>query len=165
MDALIGNWDRHNGNWGFLYDTAADTLQLAPVYDCGSSLYPQADDKLIGTILANKKEQDYRVFEMPMSAIKMDGKKIKYYQFISSLSNADCNAALERIMPRIDMKKIDQIVDETPMISDLQKDFYKTMLHKRKELILDHSLELLQQRECKEKTVKIKKASKQGQER
>lgn len=33
VDALIGNWDRHNGNWGFLYNTFDDTMELAPVYD------------------------------------------------------------------------------------------------------------------------------------
>ena len=33
VDALIGNWDRHNGNWGFLYDTVQDEMKLAPVYD------------------------------------------------------------------------------------------------------------------------------------
>ena len=26
VDALIGNWDRHNGNWGFLYDTQTDEM-------------------------------------------------------------------------------------------------------------------------------------------
>lgn len=24
VDSLIGNWDRHNGNWGFLYDSTHD---------------------------------------------------------------------------------------------------------------------------------------------
>ena len=24
VDAFIGNWDRHNGNWGFLYDSTTD---------------------------------------------------------------------------------------------------------------------------------------------
>lgn len=26
VDALIGNWDRHNGNWGFLYDEHDETM-------------------------------------------------------------------------------------------------------------------------------------------
>ena len=39
VDALIGNWNRHNGNWGFLYNTTTDKISIAPVYDCGSSLY------------------------------------------------------------------------------------------------------------------------------
>ena len=31
VDALIGNWDRHNGNWGFLYNGSTDEIVLAPV--------------------------------------------------------------------------------------------------------------------------------------
>lgn len=42
IDSLIGNFDRHSGNWGFLYDKSKDQLfDLAPVYDCGSSFYPR----------------------------------------------------------------------------------------------------------------------------
>lgn len=37
VDSLIGNMDRHNGNWGFLYNTLTDDVTIAPVYDCGSS--------------------------------------------------------------------------------------------------------------------------------
>ena len=45
------------------------------------------------------------------------------------------------------MDKIYKIVDETPFISDLQKEFYKTMLRERKERILDFSFQKLQKRE------------------
>ena len=79
VDALIGNWDRHNGNWGFLYDARTDGMELAPVYDCGSSLYPQADDRIMESVLTNENEMNYRIFEIPVSAIMTDGKKIKYF--------------------------------------------------------------------------------------
>lgn len=29
VDALIGNWDRHNGNWGFLYNGRTDEMKIA----------------------------------------------------------------------------------------------------------------------------------------
>ena len=45
------------------------------------------------------------------------------------------------------MNKIYKIVDETPFISDLQKEFYKTMLRERKEQILDFSYQKLRKRE------------------
>ena len=45
------------------------------------------------------------------------------------------------------MNKIYKIVDETPFISDLQKEFYKTMLRERKERILDFSYQKLRKRE------------------
>ena len=146
-DAFIGNWDRHNGNWGFLYDTRTDAMTLAPVYDCGSSLYPQADDAIMESVLAKPAELNYRVYEIPTSAIMVNGKKLRYFDFISSLQNEGCNQALKRITPRINMERIRQIIDETPLISDLQRRFYLTMLAERKRLILDFSLSALEKRE------------------
>lgn len=147
VDALIGNWDRHNGNWGFLYNSRTDEISIAPVYDCGSCLYPQADESVMKVTLENSAEMDFRVFEIPLSGIRQDGEKIRYFDFISSLKNKDCNAALKRIMPKIDMNRINALIDETPSISDLQKTFYKRMLAERKEKILDKSLQLLRKRE------------------
>ena len=143
VDALIGNWDRHNGNWGFLYDDRNDEISLAPVYDCGSCLFPQADEKIMNQVLSDRKQLDFRIFDIPLSAINMEGKKIRYFDFISSLSNNDCNMALKRITPKIDMSKIRNIIDKTPFLTDLQKKFYMTMLTERKTRILDFSLQKL----------------------
>ena len=147
VDALIGNWDRHNGNWGFLYNTMTDEIHLAPVYDCGSSLYPQADESIMRNTLESQKEQDLRTFSLPLSGIKINGQRINYFNFISSLAHSDCNAALKRILPRLNMEQVFAIIDETPFASDLQKQFYKTMLQARKERILDFSMRKLEKRE------------------
>ena len=143
VDAFIGNWDRHNGNWGVLYDDRTDEMTLAPVYDCGSCLYPQADEKIMEAVLSDPGERNHRIYNIPLSAIMQEGKKIKYFDYISSMQNEDCNRALKRIVPRIDMGKIKGIIDYTPFISDLQKDFYLTMLIERKKRILDFSIEKL----------------------
>lgn len=147
VDALIGNWDRHNGNWGFLYNVDTDEMSIAPVFDCGSCLYPQADEQIMKATLENKAEQDLRVFSIPLSGIKIDNTKINYFDFISSLQNKDCNKALKRILPRINMAEINNIIDETPYITDLQKTFYKTLLAQRKEKILDFSYDKLRKLE------------------
>lgn len=147
VDALIGNWDRHNGNWGFLYNRRTDEITLAPIYGCGSCLYPQADETIMEATLNDSAERDLRIFQIPLSGIKIDGKKINYFDFISSLQSKDCNAALKRIVPKINMQKIYALIDETPFITELQKKFYKTMLAERKEKILDKSLQLLRRRE------------------
>ncbi len=147
VDALIGNWDRHNGNWGFLYNIVTDEISLAPIYDCGSCLFPQADEEIMQRTLDDPVEREVRIFERPLSGIKINGQKIQYFRFISSLKNKDCNAALKRILPRIDMNKIYQTIEDTPFISNLQKDFYRTMLQERKERILDFSYNKLLKRE------------------
>ena len=149
VDALIGNWDRHNGNWGFLYNNATDEVTLAPVFDCGSSLYPQADEDLMKKILSDKNELNHRIFDIPLSAITYNGKKINYFKFLSEGKFPDCNKALKRIANRIDIKKIYEIIDNTPTITELQKEFYKTMLTARKERIIDFSLNKLKEKSRK----------------
>ena len=149
VDALIGNWDRHNGNWGFLYNNATDQVTLAPVFDCGSSLYPQADEDLMKKILSDKNELNHRIFDIPLSAVTYNGKKINYFKFLSEGEFPDCNKALKRIASRIDMKKIYEIIDNTPTITELQKEFYKTMLTARKERIIDFSLNKLKEKSRK----------------
>ena len=135
-DALLGNFDRHNGNWGFLFDDETQTAEIAPVFDCGSCLLPQADEKVMKTILENKDELNARIFQFPTSAIKLNDRKINYYDFISSMQNADCNKAILRLVPNIDIKLISKFIDNVPYISDLQKEFYKTYIATRYEKIL-----------------------------
>lgn len=147
IDALIGNWDRHNGNWGFLYDELKDKHTLAPVYDCGSALYPQMDLTLMENVLQDNKEMELRIYERPLSAILVNGKKINYFDFISSLGIEECNSALKRIAPKIKLSDINNIIDETPYISELQKTFYKKIIKERKEKIIDYALEQLLARE------------------
>lgn len=147
VDALIGNWDRHNGNWGFLYDTRDDSVTLAPVFDCGSSLFPQADEGIMRRVLEDQNELNYRVFEIPTSSIMQGGKRINYHRFLTAGEVEGCNAALRRLMPRIDMERIEGIVRSTPYTTELQKEFYATMLWARYEHILKSALSMAQRQE------------------
>ena len=74
-------------------------------------------------------------------------KKIRYFDFLSSLEYEGCNAALKRIGPRLHMEQICRLIDETPCLSGLQRRFYKEILALRKERIIDYSLQRLQERE------------------
>lgn len=141
-DALLGNFDRHNGNWGFLYDDSKNEAEIAPVYDCGSCLLPQADDKVMQKVLSNEIELHARIYQFPTSAIKLNGRKINYYDFLSHTQNEDCNEALKRIVPRMDMKEIEGFIDQLSGVSDLQKEFYKKYLNARYELIIRPAYEL-----------------------
>ena len=44
VDTLLGNFDRHNGNWGFLINEETEKTEIAPIFDCASCLYPQPSD-------------------------------------------------------------------------------------------------------------------------
>lgn len=143
VDCLVGNFDRHNGNWGFLINEVLKKIDIAPIYDCASSLYPQLSDERIAEIINNEEEMEARIYVFPTSALKVNNKKINYFEFISKLENEDCNKALLRIYPKIDFGKINNVIDETPAISDIRKDFYKKIIKLRYEKILKWSYDKL----------------------
>ena len=43
MDALLGNFDRHGANWGFIKEDNKYTI--APIFDNGSCLFPNLVDE------------------------------------------------------------------------------------------------------------------------
>ena len=136
VDALLGNFDRHNGNWGFLYDETSESASIAPVFDCGSCLLPQADESTMRKVLSSEPELHTRVFQFPASALKLNDRKINYYDFIHKGDDPDCESALKRIFPRIELSSIYAFIDQVEPLSDLQKDFYKTYIQARYDLIL-----------------------------
>ena len=110
--------------------------EIAPVYDCGSCLLPQADEETMRKVIEIEEERNARLYHFPNSIMKLNGAKIKYYDFMASNQNEDLKEALKRIVPRIDIEKINVFIDDTPYISELQKEFYKIYIGARYEKIL-----------------------------
>lgn len=130
VDALICNTDRHDGNWGVVRNIKTNTMLVAPVYDCGSSLAPLLDDKELTYEVA----KNYAVNSRSSSVI--NGKRICFSEYILSMKNPSLNEALKRVFPQIDMKKIGNIIDEIECISEKRKGFYKDLLQSSYEFVL-----------------------------
>ncbi len=138
VDAFLGNFDRHNGNWGFLVDPITRKAEIAPAFDFGSCLLPQADDSIMRRVIEDKAELDARIYNFPASALKQNGKKIGYVDFIAHNWDGVLAPSLSRIVPRIDLAAIAAFIDDTPYLTALQRKFYKTYLAARYEaLFLD----------------------------
>lgn len=138
IDALIANFDRHGSNWGFIKKD--NKYRLSPIFDNGSSLFPQLNaDEKIEAVLENQEEIDMRIYKFPTSQVKYKGKKSSYYEIISSLAFEECNNALVRIVERINLDKINKLIDSVENISKKHKEFYKTILEQRYEKILLNS--------------------------
>lgn len=142
-DALLGNFDRHNGNWGFLYDPAEKKSSIAPVFDCGGCLLPQADEEVMSKVLTDPAERDMRIFRFPTSALKQRGRKINYYDFLLRAEDEDCGQAVKRIYERVDMGKIGAFIDAVPYLTALQRQFYKSYIAARLDLILCPAYEMV----------------------
>ena len=149
-DAFLGNFDRHNGNWGLLVDEEKQQSEIAPIYDCGSCLYPQLPPEHMERVLKSEEEINRRIYVFPASSIEENGMKIPYFEFIASLRYPECNDALKRISKRIDLDKIQDFLSGVVELQPIQREFYLTMLTERKEKILDHSLNLLLRQEQKQ---------------
>ena len=93
--------------------------------------------------MKDKEEMEARVYVFPTSVIKIDDKKINYFEFISNVENEECNKALKRIYPLIDIEKINKIIEETPYISNIRKEFYKKIMNLRYEKIIKYSYQKL----------------------
>lgn len=141
IDALLGNFDRHVGNWGYLSINETNKLVNAPIYDCGSCLYPMIKDEIIEKVISDKNEIKTRIYDYPSSAfIDDNGKKINYYDFLTKADDEYLIKSIKKIVPRVDMTKIYDIINNTPTLSEIRKRFYITMLGNRKEIILDNAL-------------------------
>lgn len=139
-DSLIGNFDRHNGNWGFLVDQTNQNCKIAPIFDCGSSLYPKLSEEQFLNIANSQEEVLKRVYNFPNSAIKQNDIKINMYEFLTSTKDENCLKSLEKIANKINQKEINNIIENTPYISNNHKFFLKTMINARKTWLIDKAL-------------------------
>lgn len=123
VDALIGNFDRHGANWGFIKKKGV--YEFAPVFDNGSSLFPRRNtDALMKEAMENTEKIQEITFKYPTSQIKLKNRKSSYFDVISSLEFPECNHALIRMFKKIDLTKIFKFIDIQEELSDLQKAFY-----------------------------------------
>ena len=146
VDALIGNFDRHGANWGFLKKD--NKYSLAPIFDNGSSLFPQLiNEDEMKIILSDEDELNERVYKFPTSQIKLNDKKSSYFEVISSLKFNEINKSLLNIYPKIDLEKINSLFDSLN-ISNIHKQLYKRMIEERFNKIIKYSYEKLEVNKC-----------------
>ena len=141
VDAFIGNFDRHNGNWGFLTNNRTGEWSMAPIYDCGSSLYPQADDEIRYKIMHDKQELNTRLYQRPISQFMIEKKKIAYHDLLQSGLSPDCDKVVMKMAEVINEKfpAVLRFIREAP-IKATDKDFITFVLDQRKINIIDASL-------------------------
>lgn len=145
IDAMLMNADRHSENWGILTDRENINVSLCPIFDCGSSLGAIMEDSLKFRMARNP-AAFIEEWIGKTSALTENGHKIYYPDFLGNKEKVpkECRQALLRILPiiRVKMPEIGKMIDNMPILDDhpdLRRIYYKTMIQKRKELILERS--------------------------
>ena len=142
VDALIRNFDRHAANWGYILNRDEKRLVgLAPIYDCGSSFYPKLKETVMQDFVLHPEKLEDRTYIFPTAALRVDNKKVRYHEFLLSDKGADCRQELLELYPKINLEKIYQVIEETPGISDIQREFYCKCIEVRSRLILEPGYE------------------------
>lgn len=132
IDSIIGNTDRHNGNWGFILNKKTSNINFSPIYDCGSCLNPMIEDEELKKI--NEAELKNLAINC-YSCIKENGKKINYMSYIKQMKNKECNNAIKRVFKNIDIEKIKYFIDDIEEMSNIRKEFYISLVNYRYEVL------------------------------
>ena len=151
VDTLINNNDRNNGNWGVLrniYDP--NIFNISPIFDNGNSFNNKLTDE---KMLNSMKNINENVINGTQSAYRVNNKNINCYNFLKTHTYVELDNSLLKIVPKINLEKINQIIDSIPavfdgvtIISENQKVFMKASIQARYENLLLPALENIKKR-------------------
>lgn len=143
IDALINNNDRNEGNWGLIINRDTYNLSIAPVYDNGAAFYGKSDDEKLKKLLLDDNKFIQVAYDSSTSVFRENDKIINPLKYIESMKCDECNRALLRIIPKINLNEIKKIFDEIPseyngekVFSKNQKEFYYRILEYRYNKVL-----------------------------
>lgn len=158
IDALIGNEDRNNTNWGLikkysvrLDKQGADALvvlkgyELAPVFDNGNALFGKRNEEQFSRRLGSENLMIEDAFGTNISFYKdSDGHHIHPFEYLKTTENMLAKNAVLEIAKAIDKNRISQIISEIPLkafgidvISESQKAFYTELMDIRRKGLLE----------------------------
>lgn len=109
FDALIGNNDRHDENWGILYDFKTQKFKLAPIYDNASCLTSGENETRILELLNNESMLErYIINGRPPNLYlsKDDSTHYKHFEIIRHLAEIEPDSTIGLIS---DMVKKDYL--------------------------------------------------------
>lgn len=131
VDALIGNADRNNGNWGVLVDSG-QAVRIAPVYDNGAAFNSKWDDAKFAYSLAH--DLQAMACGGVVCVFTRQGKKINPFHLMAAGIYPGLAEAARRIFPLIDLGRINAVIAElhaAGLVSGPQCEFYMRALELR----------------------------------
>lgn len=131
IDAFISNNDRNEGNWGLVLNKETNKLRLSPVFDNGAAFYNKSSDERLISIYNDDFKFKQSIYESSVSVYRLNGKRLNPLKYIENMNEDECNKAILRIVPKINMDKITDIFENIPeeykglpILSKIQKEYY-----------------------------------------
>lgn len=143
IDALIGNTDRNNGNWGII-QRYNGKVELAPIFDNGNSFNNKIDEKKIEECLQDRSKllNNSYVSATCIFTTNKNGeeRRINPHQLIRNCNYENCNKVVLSLTPIIkkNLPYINRLIDDIPLyfenipiITKAQKTYYKELIINR----------------------------------
>lgn len=136
IDALIGNPDRNNSNWGVIMKSDG-SKKIAPVYDNGNCLNCKWDDEKMQGILDDEKKMITEAYKARRCIFELEGKQLNPYHLMERMQYPDCSEAVRRLTPEIGkaLPKIKEMICSIPVLTEIQKNFYVEIISTRYERV------------------------------
>ena len=140
FDALIGETDRHEENWGLIKEN--NLYRLSPIYDSGCNLLRELKNKENARkIYDGIIDFDNYILKSKTCIYKENLKtKYKHFELIEELYNEYPDIITNEIknLRKLSNKNIEKIVNKLPenIIEEQHKEFIKKYLIKRKNILL-----------------------------
>lgn len=137
MDALIGNTDRNNSNWGIILRKDG-SKEIAPVYDNGNCLNSKWDDEKMQIVMKDADKVQAEAYKARRCIYELQGKRVNPYHIIENMEYQECSDAVRRLTPKIGscMGKIRAMIEEIAVLSETQKQFFILIIESRYEKVL-----------------------------
>jgi len=141
FDALIGNSDRHHGNWGIIYGAQGDT-RMAPSYDHSASLGSKIREEDIENILKDKRRFMANVDTKAKSLLVFSGKrKVTHKELMIHVKDNFANSELLRkilgMTSQMSRANLNAIINRVPgeVLSKRKKAYLLELIISKRQLL------------------------------
>ena len=140
FDALIGEQDRHEENWGITKNKGK--YKISPLYDNGCNLLREFKNQEYAEKYYNEiKDFDVLIRRSSCILYKENGKRYKHFELISELNELYYNEVQKELkkLKKLNDSTIETIVEKIPndLLTNKHKEYIIKYLKKRRDILLN----------------------------
>lgn len=132
IDALNGNPDRNNGNWGCKLNPIDKSTTLYDVYDNGNCLYFRYSENQMIDVLNDMSKLKQLAINGITSRFVNKNHKINPFKYMKEINDPTFKEVLNRICSTLKLESIYELLDNT-LMDCTRKEFYKELYKYRLE--------------------------------
>ncbi len=113
-------------------------LKDKQIYDNGNCLNNKWDSEKMQIVMSDVAKMEAEAYKARRCIFELQGRRVNPYHVMESMEYQECSAAIRRLTPRIGscMSAIRVMIEEIPILTKIQKEFFNTIMEYRYEKVL-----------------------------